>query len=53
MKDPMKLIKIVELNDKESEYQMWVRKYMSVASTRGYHDVLLGKTVVPPQDVAG
>jgi len=23
---------------------------MSVATTRGYRDVLLGKTIVPPQD---
>ena len=46
----MKSIKIVEFNDKESEYRMWARKFMSVATTRGYRDVLLGKTVVPPQD---
>ena len=46
----MKLIKIVEFNGKESEYRMWARKFMSLATTRGYRDVLLGKTTVPPQD---
>ena len=46
----MKSIKIIEFNDKESEYRMSARKFMSVATTRGYCDVLLGKTVVPPQD---
>ena len=50
MSDPVKSIKIVEFNDKESEYRMWARKFISVATTRGYRDVLLGKTVVPPQD---
>ena len=47
----MKSIKIVEFNDKESEYFMWARKFMAVVTTRGYRDVLLGKTVVTPQDV--
>ena len=36
----MKLIKIVEFNDNESEYRMWARKFMSVATTIGYRDVL-------------
>ena len=31
---------------------MWARKFMFVATTTGYYDVLLGKTVVPPQDEA-
>ena len=46
----MKSIKIVEFNDKESEYKMWARKFILVATNRGYRDVLLGKTVEPPQD---
>ena len=46
----MKSIKVIEFNDKENEYRMWARKFMSVATTRGYRDVLLGKTIVPPQD---
>jgi len=50
MSDPMKSIKVIEFNDKENEYRMWARKFMSVATTRGYRDVLLGKTIVPPQD---
>ena len=29
---------------------MWTKKVMSIATTRGYRDVLLGKTEVPPQD---
>ena len=45
----MKSIKIVEFNSKESEYRMWARKFMSVATTRGYCDILLAKAVVPPQ----
>ena len=46
----MKLIKIIEFNDKENEYRVWSKKFMSVATIRGYRDVLLGKTIVPPQD---
>ena len=48
MNEPMKSIKIAEFNDKESEYRMWARKFISVATTRGYRDVLLGKIAVPP-----
>ena len=50
MNEPMKSIKIVEFNDKESEFRMWARKFMSVATTSGYLDVLLGKILVPSQD---
>ena len=43
MSDPMKSIKIVEFNNKEDEYIMWEKKFMSVSTTRGYQDVFLGK----------
>ena len=46
----MKSLKIVEFNDKGSKYGMWARKLMSVATTRRYRAVLLGKTAIPPQD---
>ena len=46
----MKSIKIVEFNDKVSEYRVWARKFISVTSTRGCRDVLLGITAVPPKD---
>ena len=44
----MKSVEVVEFNIKESEYRMLARKFMSVMSTRGYQDVLLEKSVVPP-----
>ena len=50
MSDSMKLIQIVEFNDKEDEYRIWVRQFMFVATTRGYQDVILKKMTVPPQD---
>ena len=50
MSDPIKSIKIIEFKDKESEYRILARKIMSIAMTRGYWDVLLGITEVPPQD---
>ena len=52
MSDPIKSINIVEFNDKEKEYRMWARNFMSVAATRGYWNILLEKTVMPSQDEA-
>ena len=43
----MKAIRIVSFNDKKENYRMWAKKFLSIASSRKYKDILIGSIVAP------
>ena len=50
MSDLMKAIRIVSFNDNKENYRMWAKKFLSIASTKKYKDILIGSKVAPKFD---
>ncbi len=44
-----KSIKVIEFTGKDRDWKIWSRKFLAVASRKGYKDLLTGVSAIPTQ----
>jgi hypothetical protein len=47
MSSESKSIRVIAFSGKAKDYRMWARKFMSLASIKGYKKIMTGKEIPP------